>query len=111
MQNNKIGPANLLAAALLLCLSVSLIPVFSQTPTVAPPQIKETDTSSAQTAQTTPKLVAPSREECLMRIRSFEPTLQKLKETCKSTISAIIPDPAAYEKTLPPIDKVIADKD
>ncbi len=41
----------------------------------------------------------------------FEPTLMRLEDTCKSTISAIIPDPVAYEKTLPSIDKVIADKD
>ena len=85
---------------------------FAQTPIATPPATAEGAATPAQSAAIDPaKLKLPPPEECLRRVRSFEPTLLKLKETCKSTINAIIPDAAAYEKTLPPIEKVIADKD
>src|SRR5690242_2626561 len=96
-----------MAVSLFVCLAVSSSPALSQTPSVAPPA----EPKAVTPAQPPTKLVAPSAEECLVRVRGFEPTLMRLKETCKSTISAIIPDPAAYEKTLPAFEKVIADKD
>jgi tetratricopeptide (TPR) repeat protein len=100
-----------IAVALFVCSFVSTVPALSQTPTVAPPATPTTITPSQAPTQAPPKLVAPSAEECLVRVRGFEPTLMRLKETCKSTLSAIIPDPVAYEKTLPAFDKVIAEKD
>ncbi len=96
-----------LVVSFFACLSVSPA-AFSQASSIAPTQSPSISPTQAKTPQ---KLVAPGPEECLVRVRSFEPTLMRLKDTCKSTISAIIPDPVAYEKTLPAIDKVIADKD
>lgn len=106
MRSGKVRFSNM-AMVLFVCLPVSTLPALSQTPTAAPPATPTTITP----AQAPTKLVAPSAEECLVRVRGFEPTLMRLKETCKSTLSAIIPDPAAYEKTLPAFDKVIAEKD
>ncbi len=99
---------SVLIISMIICIASSMAPAFSQASAIAPaqpPSISPTQATSAQ------KLVAPTPEECLVRVRSFEPTLMRLKDTCKSTISAIIPDPVAYEKTLPAMDKVIADKD
>lgn len=99
-----------IGAPLLMVASSS--PTFAQTPIAAPTGAVEAASKPAQGTSIDPaKLTLPPPEECLRRVRSFEPTLLKLKETCKSTINAIIPDAAAYEKTLPPIEKVIADKD
>ncbi len=92
----------------IICIISSTAPALSQASAIAPVQTPSISPTQATSAQ---KLVAPTPEECLVRVRSFEPTLMRLKDTCKSTISAIIPDPVAYEKTLPAIDKVIADKD
>lgn len=39
------------------------------------------------------------------------PMLPKLLEGAGATIHTFIPDPAAYEKTLPPMDKVVEGKD
>jgi tetratricopeptide (TPR) repeat protein len=39
------------------------------------------------------------------------PMLPKLLEGAGATIHTFIPDPAGYEKTLPPMTKVVADKD
>src|SRR6202011_4416994 len=50
-------------------------------------------------------------EECLTRVKSLVPMFPKMMEGGKASIHALIPDPAAYEKTLPPFEKVIADKD
>lgn len=91
---------------------VSGLSTFAQTPIAAPPAKAEAPAKPAQPAAIDPsKLTLPPPEECLRRVRSFEPTLLRLKETCKGTLNSIIPDAAAYEKTLPPIDQVIADKD
>ncbi len=54
---------------------------------------------------------AQTPSDCLVRIRSAEPTLPKLFESAKSSLQVLMPDPAAYEKTLPPFEKVLASKD
>lgn len=82
----------------------------AQTPAISPPSLPSV-IPPKQEPPTGAKLTTPSPEECLRRVRGFEPTLQRLREGCKSTLAAIIPDPMAYEKTLPPFDKVVADKD
>lgn len=103
---------NLVLFSAPLILVASGCPAFSQTPIAAPPAKAEAPAKPTQPAAIDPsKLTLPPPEECLRRVLGFEPTLLKLKETCKSTINAIIPDAIEYEKTLPPIEKVIADKD
>ena len=99
--DNKCGTILLVSSQLVSFLATGE-PAFSQTPTGAPAPVNSAGS---------PNLLLPSAEECLNRVRGFEPTLLNLRETAKSAITAIIPDPVAYEKTLPPIDKVIADKD
>lgn len=103
---------NLVLIAAPIIVVASARAAFSQTPIATPPATAEGAATPAQAAAIDPaKLKLPPPEECLRRVRSFEPTLLRLKETCKGTLNSIIPDAAAYEKTLPPIDQVIADKD
>ncbi|MBI2809994.1 MAG: hypothetical protein HYX67_04095 [Candidatus Melainabacteria bacterium] len=54
---------------------------------------------------------AQTPDECLVKVQSMEPMLPKVINGARASIHEIIPDPAAYEKTLPPLDKVIKDKD
>lgn len=102
MKFHKKRGAIILLSSQLICFLAADRHAFAQTPTGAPAPV---NTGSV------PSLTLPSAEECLTRVRGFEPTLLNLRETAKSAISAIIPDPVAYEKTLPPIEKVISDKD
>lgn len=93
-----------------IALSVSIALAFSLFPSLS--AFAQSTTAAPAAAAIDPaKLTLPDPAECLRRVRAFEPTLLNLKDTCKGTINAIIPDAAAYEKTLPPIDKVIAEKD
>ena len=50
-------------------------------------------------------------EECLAMARKLEASLPGLIATAKASIHTLVPDPAAYERVLPSMDKVIADKD
>lgn len=93
-----------------IALSVSLAFAFSLASSLSA-FAQSTPASPAAAASDPAKLTLPEPAECLRRVRGIEITLLNLKETCKGTINAIIPDAVAYEKTLPPIDKVIADKD
>src|SRR4051812_32964153 len=54
---------------------------------------------------------AQSPDECLVRVKGLESMLPKVTNGARATIHELIPDPAAYEKTLPALDKVIKDKD
>ncbi len=55
--------------------------------------------------------VAQTPDQCLVKVQSMEPMLPKVINGARASIHEIIPDPPAYEKTLPPLDKVIKDKD
>lgn len=50
-------------------------------------------------------------ELCLARVKEMEPMVMGLRKECESAIRTLIPDPSATEQTLPPLDKVIEDKD
>jgi len=54
---------------------------------------------------------APSAEQCLERVKSMEGMMPTLMASATAAIHALLPDPVGYEKTLPPIEKIIADKD
>jgi hypothetical protein len=54
---------------------------------------------------------AQTPDECLVKVMGLEPMLPKLIDGARASIHAMIPDPPAYERTLPPLDKVIKDKD
>ena len=56
-------------------------------------------------------IFAQTPAECLVRVQGLESMLPKVTNGARATIHEIIPDPTAYEKTLPPLDKVIKDKD
>lgn len=58
-----------------------------------------------------PVAFAQSADECMAKVKELAPMLPKLIESAKSQVHTLMPDPAAYEKTLPALDKVIADKD
>jgi hypothetical protein len=54
---------------------------------------------------------ADTAAESLAKIKQLEPKVPTLFEAAKASLTSIIPDPAAYEKSLPPFDKVTAGKD
>ncbi len=56
-------------------------------------------------------VLAQSSEQCLRMVRKMEVSLPSMIEAVKAQLKAMIPDPAAYEKTLPPMDKVSSSKD
>ncbi len=72
----------ILAVMFFVITSLSLCPSFAQTP-----------------------------DECLAKVKALEPMLPRIIDSARASIHSLIPDPAAYEKTLPPLDKVIKDKD
>jgi tetratricopeptide (TPR) repeat protein len=50
-------------------------------------------------------------EECLKKVLALKPLEPAMMEPAKAALHSLIPDPAAYEKTLPPLAKVISSKD
>jgi hypothetical protein len=85
-------------------------------PSLAQTESQTTKLPQSQTAASTPTSqpqVQPplTPERCLVLVRDLEPEIPKWMEGAKSAIQMIIPNPQAYEKTLPPIEKVLADKD
>jgi len=101
----------------LLCAAFLLTgPSFAQTEskTTNPPRPQAEPSPPPVTNQLQAQTQAPpplTPERCLMLVRSCEPQIPKWMEAGKNTIHALIPDPQAYEKTLPPIEKVVSDKD
>jgi len=53
--------------------------------------------------------IAP--EECLKKVLSLKPLEPSMMEPAKAALHSLIPDPAGYEKTLPPLAIVISTKD
>jgi len=54
---------------------------------------------------------APTAEQCLERVKSMESMMPNLMASATAAIHELLKDPVAYEKTLPPMEKVVADKD
>ncbi len=95
MKLKAFGENGILMILQIICIVSSIAPAFSQASAIASAQTPSSSPTQATSAQ---KLVAPTPEECLVRVRSFEPTLMSLKDAHKSTISAIIPDPWRMRK-------------
>lgn len=55
--------------------------------------------------------IAQTGDACLDSVKKMKVQLPSMMEGIKKLIHSMMPDPAAYEKTLPPWNKVIADKD
>lgn len=54
---------------------------------------------------------AQSTEDCIKMIRNMEGTLPAMINSVKTLINGLIPNPLAYEKTLPSRDEVVSKKD
>jgi hypothetical protein len=103
-----------LLASVSFLLLVSSSPVFAQKSPASLPVLPEKGEQMPTTAAPSVTTVAPvdlAPEECLRRVHNIEPMMPKIMEGARAAISAIVPDPDAYEKTLPALDKVVADKD
>lgn len=101
----------LVSASLLVLLNGS--PAFAQkAPTsLTLPTLPSTPTTIEKPTTTTAVPADLSPEECLRRVHNIEPLMPKIMEGARTAISAIVPDPEGYEKTLPTLEKVLADKD
>ncbi len=62
-------------------------------------------------ALATPGALAQTPEECLARVRTMKPKIPGMMDGCKTLIKNLIPDPVAYEKSLPPFSQVLSGKD
>lgn len=80
------------------------------------PKVQGANSSAAKPTKSAVEAKNPndgfaSEADQFARVLSMKAFLPKMMEAIKAQVHVLMPDPAAYEKTLPAFEKIVADKD